>query len=540
MKKILTIFCILFLFAVSIFGQMWTQPGSGFILNGAVRSMITLPVPNQNQMIWAGLFTQAGSINSPKLINYNASSNSYTAINGTNNTFDINGFYIGPDGLVRAFGKGNVGGIYYGVFKFTTPTTLVPDTYFQFTGSNASNQKIEAADCNGSETIIAGRNLSEINGITLTHAGQVSNSGVVTNKSEIDAGTAEIKRIVYDPTASNYKIAGQFTNLGSTNSPKFAIFDGFTVTPVSGASDGTSYCVDYDYNNERIGWTNNFPSSGGGDLMISTANGFSSSWLVLTQDILEYQGETFFIGFPKGASGPNRSAIASWNGSFWTDRGYNLQNTNPPSNSGILCGAVADGCLFVGGNLAPPNSECFIVAKLCLSGALAVKYDYLKGKDEGKNNLLFWKTSKEVNNSGFKIFSSNDGENFDSIGFVKGTGNSPSEYEFLDENPREVTHYKLKQIDYDGKSFFTDVIKVVNKNIKSIFKIYPNPVSDVLNIDLPENFNGEIILQNSSGQNIFVKSISNDEISMRIDVSEFEKGIYFIKIGEEITEFTKL
>lgn len=541
MKKIVTTICILFLFVTSILkvkAQMWSQPGSGYILNGAVRSMITLPAPNQNQMIWAGLFTQAGSISSPKLINYNATTNSYTAISGTNSTLDLNSFYIGPDGLARVVGKGQIGGNHYGVFIITTPTTVIPDPYFQFTGSNAANQKIEAADCNGSETLIAGRNLTEINGVSLSHAGQVSNSGTVTNKPEIDAGTAEIKRIVYDPTSSNYKIAGQFSTLGSTSSPKFAIFDGFTVTPVTGASDGTSYCVDYDYNNERIGWTNNSPSSGGGDLMVSTATGFSSNWLILTQDILEYEGETFFIGFPKGPSGPsNRSAIASWNGSTWTNRSYNLQNANPPSNSGVLCGAVSEGCLFVGGNLAPPNSECFIVAKLCLSSALAVEYISFEGTNIKERNLLTWKTAKEVNNKGFEIQSSPDGINFDSIGFISGVG-KPSEYEFLDEIQRANTYYRLKQTDYDGQTNYSDVIYIKNNLETFETNIYPNPFMDQVNIETKES---EISVSDIFGKIIFYKKLENDEANhFSVDLSNHPTGTYIVDIGNEKRKILKM
>jgi hypothetical protein len=536
MKKFLFFLTVLFFFYFSAFGQSYTQPGGGYLLNGAVRTMATLPAPNSNQIIYGGLFTQAGSISSPKLINYNATTDSYTAISGTNSTLDINGTYIGSDGLFRVYGKGQIAGLHYGVFKFTNPTTVVPDTYFQFTGPNAASQKIEAADCNGSETIIVGKTLAEVNGVALNHAGNVSNTGVVTNIPQMDAGSAEIKRIVWDAVSSNYKITGQFNTLGATNSPKFAIFDGTTVTPVTGASDGSAYCVDYDVNSQRIGWTNNSPSSGGGNLTGNNATAFSSNWLVLTQDILEYQGETFFIGFPKGTTGPsNRSAVASWDGSSWTNRSYNLQYPNPSSNSGVLCGAVANGCLFVGGNLAPPNSECYIVGKICLSGPLPIKLTSFTGRNTEKGNEISWETESEVNNAFFEIERSDDCLSFEKIGLIKGE-NRPSNYSFLDKNPEENNYYRLKQNDFDGKFEFSKTIFLKNKDFSET-KVYPNPFVEELNIETNEI---DIAVYDNNGNLVSGLTNLNENSILNLNLSHLKKGTYTLKIGKNTKRIVKV
>ncbi len=60
--------------------------------------------------------------------------------------------------------------------------------------------------------------------------------------------------------------------------------------------------------------------------------------------------------------------------------------------------------------------------------------------------------------------------------------------------------------------------------------IYPNPVSDILNIVSNDNIKSIEIL-NFIGQNLFKKT--TDSKNAMVDVSAFKTGIYFIKIETE-------
>lgn len=61
------------------------------------------------------------------------------------------------------------------------------------------------------------------------------------------------------------------------------------------------------------------------------------------------------------------------------------------------------------------------------------------------------------------------------------------------------------------------------------YKIYPNPTSSILNIELVDNDASQIILYNAIGMEIL--NIKNNEPRIQIDLSKFAVGIYFVNIN---------
>jgi len=70
---------------------------------------------------------------------------------------------------------------------------------------------------------------------------------------------------------------------------------------------------------------------------------------------------------------------------------------------------------------------------------------------------------------------------------------------------------------------------------KSQVKIYPNPVQGVLHIDIPGK-TGAYEVFDITGKSLLQKVIHENNAS--IDVSEFKKGIYFVKVQSENQMFT--
>jgi len=78
----------------------------------------------------------------------------------------------------------------------------------------------------------------------------------------------------------------------------------------------------------------------------------------------------------------------------------------------------------------------------------------------------------------------------------------------------------------------------INNLINSEIKIYPNPTSENLNIDLTNYKNVNLEIVNTLGQIIFTeKNISNE--LKNINLSNFAKGIYFINIQTDNKVYTK-
>ncbi|MBL1212881.1 MAG: hypothetical protein HND52_05950, partial [Ignavibacteriae bacterium] len=93
---------------------------------------------------------------------------------------------------------------------------------------------------------------------------------------------------------------------------------------------------------------------------------------------------------------------------------------------------------------------------------------------------LNWATATETNNSGFSIERSVDNVEFNAIAFVDGHGTTTEKtnYTYVDKSVSAAkAYYRLKQIDFDGTSAYSNVVEV-DLNIPTDFSIsqnYPNP-----------------------------------------------------------------
>ena len=74
---------------------------------------------------------------------------------------------------------------------------------------------------------------------------------------------------------------------------------------------------------------------------------------------------------------------------------------------------------------------------------------------------LEWVTASEINNDGFEVLRSVDGETFRYIGWVSGNGNQTTIHKYTYEDysiDKDITYYyRLKQIDYDGQYEYFDI-----------------------------------------------------------------------------------
>ncbi len=134
----------------------------------------------------------------------------------------------------------------------------------------------------------------------------------------------------------------------------------------------------------------------------------------------------------------------------------------------------------------------------------------------GKNVLLSWKTASEVNNYGFEIQRSrtastedNGINNWSSIGFVNGHGNSNAEkhYTFTDETPGSgIYYYRLKQIDTDGAFEYSNTVSVnlVTNPGFSLNQNHPNPFNPATTITYSIDRTGEVslIVYNALGKEV--------------------------------------
>src|SRR5258708_4170366 len=180
---------------------------------------------------------------------------------------------------------------------------------------------------------------------------------------------------------------------------------------------------------------------------------------------------------------------------------------------------------------------------------LPIKLAHFNGTNEGNQySLLEWTTDIEVNNQYFDIERSLDGSHYTAIGRVAGAGNSvtPKEYQWRDSLPvKGVNYYRLKQVDLDGKSSYSNIVSVnIGAGPLTQVSVYPNPARDLVNIVVPQGVGiQEVGIYNSIGTEMKKYSGLSNGNNLQISVGSLSNGLYTLKIitnkGTEIIKLLK-
>lgn len=214
----------------------------------------------------------------------------------------------------------------------------------------------------------------------------------------------------------------------------------------------------------------------------------------------------------------------------------NLMGTFTPPTTGVY----VIGYQVTGTSLTPWYVTIDDIAVVA-SGTFPVTFTTFKGERKGTENLLSWTTATETNNAGFELQRSADGVNFSPLVFVDSkapNGNSTQtlSYSFNDVKPLSGSgYYRLKQVDKDGKSSFSEVVLI--KGLKptklELVSVYPNPVINTLKVSIAAAKADKVtfIVSDITGKAIVtqvVNVISGDN-TLQLDVNNLAKGTYTIK-----------
>lgn len=157
--------------------------------------------------------------------------------------------------------------------------------------------------------------------------------------------------------------------------------------------------------------------------------------------------------------------------------------------------------------------------------------------------VLKWTTVTEINVDRFVVERTVDGRNYTEVGAVKATGNSTrvQSYTFTDLKPVKGTNiYRIRLVDRDNKSNYSDAKSLVFSDIKNLISLAPNPARDKVVLTVKENRKPlQVKLFNNLGEQVASFTLSGE--SMPIDISRFTTGAYYISItGEGINQKEKL
>lgn len=172
---------------------------------------------------------------------------------------------------------------------------------------------------------------------------------------------------------------------------------------------------------------------------------------------------------------------------------------------------------------------------------LPVSLLYFKGLNNEQTHAieLHWATATEINNDYFTLERSANGEEFVTIGTVKGSGTSQltNKYQFTDNGAKAgVYYYRLSQTDLDGTTVRFKIIRIEFDGPAEPFaSVYPNPVNqgDDVTVDLIDVPDGAYTITILDPQGIQVAQTQlqvSQSGSATLRLSALLSGVYMVRI----------
>lgn len=175
------------------------------------------------------------------------------------------------------------------------------------------------------------------------------------------------------------------------------------------------------------------------------------------------------------------------------------------------------------------------------NGTLPVTWLSLTASVSGKDAVIDWATGSELNNKGFEVERSFNGNEFEVVGFVKGAGNAASvqTYSFVDANVLSLNsngdvYYRLKQIDRDGNFEYSKVV-MLTANENDDITLYPNPFNNEAGIFVSslQDTKVSIEVKDLMGRTIYTteKEVSKGNQYISIDnLANLSNGMYLVQV----------
>ncbi len=176
-------------------------------------------------------------------------------------------------------------------------------------------------------------------------------------------------------------------------------------------------------------------------------------------------------------------------------------------------------------------------SRIVVNAALPVKFLDFTATNQNGNAHLQWKVAEESNVDQYQVEQSTDGRQYQVVGRVGYDASLRGSYQYTTGiSTSNISYYRIRQVDLDGKFMFSKVISV-RKNEESIsLNVNPNPVQQTAAALIRSEFaaKGTLMLSDLSGKNIFIQSVSIKKGINTIDlpqINRLEKGLYMIRFN---------
>lgn len=166
-------------------------------------------------------------------------------------------------------------------------------------------------------------------------------------------------------------------------------------------------------------------------------------------------------------------------------------------------------------------------------GTLPLTWVYFTANRQAKQVDLKWEIANGINNDRYEAERSFDGTSFTKIGTVK-ADNNRADYSYTDFAPAydKINYYRIKEIDKDGKFFYSAIRKVVFAD-DNVIGISPNPAHNILQINAGNRNNLQISIFDFAGRRVNLTKLNGNGV---INISSLARGLYTVTVESNGTK----
>jgi hypothetical protein len=178
-----------------------------------------------------------------------------------------------------------------------------------------------------------------------------------------------------------------------------------------------------------------------------------------------------------------------------------------------------------------------------LSNPLPVSMLFFNANNVNGDVILKWATANEVNNKGFVIERSTNGNDFQEVSFVKGSGNTTRtiQYSAIDNKAfiasgSTTLYYRLRQEDFDGSISYSNIVMVdENTQLNDNVAVFPNPFVNSVGVNIQTSVSGsaKVELVDMQGRIIATENVnvSSGTTYYELNTSkQLSTGVYFVNV----------
>jgi hypothetical protein len=228
---------------------------------------------------------------------------------------------------------------------------------------------------------------------------------------------------------------------------------------------------------------------------------------------------TFYDPNSGGVTDMNALRVARYTASQWTDMNVSSFAGTPGSNGSVTSNALNEfGNFTLAGSSAYPNNP------------LPIKLLEWTAYRDMNGVMLQWKASDEIDSKGYIVERSANGTLYTPISpLIAAQHIFAFNYTLSDIQPLGGNnYYRLKIIDADGKTYFSNIIQVILPVLPALM-VYPNPAREKIFIKISAQSSiSTLAVVNITGSVVKWIHASNLTI-VSVDILKLSPGLYYIK-----------